>query len=282
MGLNRRRMLWGVGGTLLGAAMAEARLRQVGFELSQVQIGLRDLDPAHDGMRVVQLSDIHVGGFTPDELVLAAVDTLNALRPELVVLTGDFVTTRRDPVDRVPELLRAIRAPTAAVLGNHDHWTYPARLRKGLEGCGIAVLQNAHTEIRLRGAPVRIIGIDDGRTRNDDVAASFRGVPAGGTRLVLTHTPSTARRLPPDKGLLCLSGHTHGGLFVVPGVTSALLRLVGEPYVRGQYNVGGNLLYVNRGLGTGRPIPRVGCRPEVTVFTLCRVGPSRSRPDRSR
>jgi predicted MPP superfamily phosphohydrolase len=86
---------------------------------------------------------------------------------------------------------------------------------------------------------------------------------------VLTHTPPVARKLPEGEGLVCLSGHTHGGHFVIPGVTPLALRVGGQPFVRGRYDVNGNVLYVNRGLGAVKAlVPRVGAEPEVTVLTL--------------
>jgi predicted MPP superfamily phosphohydrolase len=91
--------------------------------------------------------------------------------------------------------------------------------------------------------------------------------------LVLTHTPSAAARLPP-RGCVCLAGHTHGGHFVVPGLTDRVLEAAKEPWIRGWYEVGGNRLYVNRGLGAGGPghFPRVASPPEVSLFTLRRGG----------
>lgn len=119
-----------------------------------------------------------------------------------------------------------------------------------------------------------MLGIDDGGTWHDDVAATFRGTSRRTTRLVITHNPVTARKLPRGEGLLCFSGHTHGGQIVVPPITDAVFRAVGQPYVRGTYEVGGNQLYVNRGLGWGRKrlLFHHGSEPEVTLFTLRHPG----------
>ncbi|MHB8872858.1 MAG: metallophosphoesterase [Myxococcaceae bacterium] len=278
--LSRRSLLTALAGaTVLGPAVVHAadKERRRGewnrFEVSRTELLVPGLDPAHDGLVVGQLSDIHVGRNTPDGRVIAAVRELNEAGPDLVFLTGDYITTRRDPIDQVPRLLAGIAAPTFAVLGNHDHWTDAPRLRRDLEAAGYTVLQNQHTVTRVRGAPLTVLGVDDGRSDHDDVDATFKGAPAAGTRLVLAHNPPTARKLPAWGNLVCLSGHTHGGQVTIPGFTDGLFRRIGQPYVRGLYTVRGNQLYVNRGLGFGKgsPLVRVGADPELSLFTL-RVG----------
>lgn len=273
--LNRRTILTAAAGAaLLGPLASRAAKRRKEhieyFEVTRSEVFVPGLDPAHDGLVIAQLSDIHIGRHTPDGRVIAAVRELNDARPDLVALTGDYVTTRRDPFERVPLLLKNIRAPAVAVLGNHDHWSDPTRIRKDLEALGFAVLLNRNTSLDLRGVPFPVVGVDDGHTNHDDVHQAFAGVKKRGFRLVLTHSPPTANQLPEDEGLLCLSGHTHGGHFVVPGVTEGLFRTAGQPYVRGLYDVRGNQLYVNRGLGFGRggPVVRVNSEPELALLTL--------------
>jgi uncharacterized protein len=268
--VTRKNIVLAAAGTVVGALVAEAWSRLDGFVVEEIDVDLPDLDPAHDGIRVAQLSDIHVGPFTPDGQIISAVRELNAIGPDLVVLTGDYVTTKRDPVDRLTDLFRELTIPTVAVLGNHDHWSSADRVKSAMEKASISVLRNQHTTLSLRGARFHVLGVDDGFTRHDDAAATFGGVPRTGSRLVLTHTPSTADRLPANEGFLCLSGHTHGGGVVVPGITRLALNMIGEPYHRGLYRVRGNQLYVNRGLGLNGPVPRVGAAPELSVFTLHR------------
>ncbi len=279
MRLSRRNVLVAAAAAI-GPRMAQAaerrRAESERFDVTRLELSIPDLDPAHDGLRIAQLSDIHVGRNTPDGRVIAAVRELNALEPDLVVLTGDFVTSRRDPYSRVGQLLEGIEAPAFAVLGNHDHWSDPSSVARSLERADIPVLRNQHTVERLRGAPVYVVGIDDGVTRNDDVERALAKVPSKATRIVLAHAPPTAEKLPEDAALVCFSGHTHGGHFVVPGLTDGIFRRAGQPYIRGHYRVRGNHLYVNRGLGFGRggPVVRLNSEPEVTVITLRRSEPS--------
>lgn len=245
------------------------------FEITRVDIWLSSLDPAHDGMVIGQLSDLHIGNGVPDGRVISAVRAMNEAKPDAVVLTGDFVTTKRDPVERVPQLLGALAAPSFAVLGNHDHWSHPVELRKGLEKSGTTVLQNENTAMRFKGVDFTLVGIDDSTTRNDDVALAFKG-SARKSRLVLTHTPACAQKLPAWQDVLCLSGHTHGGQWDVPGLTSGLFKRAGQPWYRGHYPVRGNQLFVNRGLGFGKGtrLPRINSDPELTLLTLHRLEPA--------
>jgi uncharacterized protein len=270
--MSRRRVLQSLSAAAFTPFAARAERRLIAteyFEVTHVELTLPNLDPAHEGLRVVQLSDLHIGRGVPDGRIISVVREVNELKPDLVVLTGDFVTSRADPFMRVPQLLAPIEAPRVAVFGNHDHWSGGAKLlHGGLEDIGVSVLQNENTSVRLRGVDFSVVGIDDSTSRHDDVGQAFKG--AGSTSLVLTHTPSCAAKLPADRGVLCLSGHTHGGQLDVPGLTAGIFRLAGQPWYRGAYRVGSNHLYVNRGLGFGKgtPFGRLHSDPEVTVFTL--------------
>ncbi len=267
--INRRAVLMASAGALWSTT-SKAAGRGEAFDIESLEVNVPSLLPEHDGLRVAQLTDLHIGNFTPDGRLIAAMGALETIRPDLIVLTGDFVTVKRDPVERVGELLSLLpNVPRVAVLGNHDHWTHPGAVSRELNRVGIELLQNENTELQLRGAPFRVIGVDDGHTRHDDPATAFKGVPDEGSRLVLTHTPSAIDRFP-SLGLPCLAGHTHGGHFVVPRLTDAVFAIGGERYVRGWYEVGGNQLYVSRGIGAGRGghFPRVGAEPELSVFTL--------------
>jgi hypothetical protein len=272
--LSRRRFLQALTAVPLAPSVALAERRVVAaeqFDVTHVDVSLLSLDDAHDGLIVAQLSDIHLGQFVPRGRVEAAVRAINQVKPDLVVLTGDFVTTKRDPVSLVAEVLAPLEGPRVAVLGNHDHWSHPEGVTFGLEQVGISVLRNQHTALRLRGVDFTVVGIDDSTSKHDDVARAFRGTGPG-SRLVLTHTPSCAGHLPTYEDLLCLSGHTHGGQWEIPGLTAAIYKGAGQPWYRGSYSVRGNQLYVNRGLGFGLGTtgPRINSAPELTVFTLRR------------
>lgn len=267
--LSRRRLLTtAVAFAAVGAARrADACPSRLVVE--QRAFTVDGLHPAHHGLRVAQLSDLHVGPGTPRALVREAVAAVNAAQPDLVVLTGDYLVLARSGVGRMREELFGLQAPTVATLGNHDHWVDPAGARRALEGHGYAVLQNASTTLTLRGEPFTVVGVDDLATGHADVPRAFAGARAG-SRLVLAHVPRTAQALAARaEPMLVLSGHTHGGQLRVPLLTDALLRgLGGERWVRGAYRVGAVQLYVNRGLGTSGVPLRVGSPPELTLATL--------------
>lgn len=270
MELTRRQLLAGLAwGAASAPALAFADSRQEFYEVTHTELQIRGLHPAHDGLRVAQLSDIHVGATTPDGRIISAIRAVNAAQPDLVLLTGDYVTFSHDPIDHLPIILKGLEAPTVAVLGNHDHFVDAPAVRRRLEQLGYTVLQNERTATRLKGAELQLIGIDDAVTHHDDVARALAGTPSG-SRLVLAHAPRTLDKLPPDLGLACFSGHTHGGQVDVPLLTRAIFRVAGQPYIRGHYTSRGNQLYVSRGLGfgSGGPMPRVGSSPEVALFTL--------------
>jgi predicted MPP superfamily phosphohydrolase len=264
----------GVSGVLPEPAAAQvddARVERVTFEV----VGL---DPAHDGLRVAQLSDLHVGPSTPDGLVRAAIDEANRFRPDLVVLTGDYLSRPDEEgveLEAMRVLLGGLSAPTVAVLGNHDVWVDPGEASKALHEHGYAVLENAWTTVRLRGAPLRVVGIGDHLTRRDDVLRATKGLRAGAALpLVLAHGPRTAEKLDAlGWKALCLSGHTHGGQVNLPILTPLLFASLRQPYARGRYTVGGVTLYVNRGIGNSGVRLRLNSPPEVTLATLRHAEP---------
>lgn len=237
-------------------------------EVEQRSFELPGLDPAHDGLRVAQLSDVHVGPNTPAERIRAAVASANGFRPDLVVLTGDYLSRERSGVGLLREQLGGLTAPTVAVLGNHDHWVDARGAAGALEGHGYSVLKNQHTTLSLRGAPFTVVGIDDLVTRNADPVRALAGAPRG-SRLVLAHAPRTADLLARlGEPALCLSGHTHGGQIALPILTRLFWGLARERYLRGLFRLGAVQLYVNRGIGSSYLALRVGSPPEVTLATL--------------
>jgi predicted MPP superfamily phosphohydrolase len=262
----------GAAGVLPAAAVAGDRLPEV----ERVTFDLPGLDPAHDGLRVAQLSDLHLGPKAVPGFARAAIEQANAFEPDLVVLTGDYLSHRPSDVADVREHLGGLRGPVLAVLGNHDVWLDPRGAADALRSHGYEVLENAWTRVRLRGVPFTVVGVGDHLTGRDDVATATRGLPAAAAApLVLAHGPRSADKLRGlDRPALCLSGHTHGGQINLPIVTPLLLAAMREPYARGHYRVGQVHLYVNRGIGSSGLRVRVNSPAEVTLSTLRRLEPA--------
>ena len=239
------------------------------------------LDPRHEGVRIAQLSDIHVGNLTPAPHVRAAITAANAARPDLIVLTGDYVCWRRHEVALAAEQLGGLTAPRVlAVLGNHDYMVWSDGVTAALERHGYEVLRNATTVAEVRGAPLAIVGVDDPVTRHDDLDASFVGAPAGVTKVVLCHLADRGPALARRGADLVLSGHTHGGQIYVKGITDRLMKRFGMSYRRGLYPLADrgsaprrSTLYVTPGVGFSGVTRRAGegTHAEVAVLTLRRV-----------
>lgn len=223
--------------------------------------------PALDGVRIGQLSDIHVrGGVRPRRLELA-VEQMNALRPDFVALTGDYVCISAVPLPSLTRTLRRLQMPAFATLGNHDHWCGAVKVRAALEDAGVTVLTNEHRELQVRGASLYLVGVDDSVTRNHDPEKAFSGVPTDSTRVVLSHDPHSADFLHRYEPALILSGHTHGGQVYFRGLTPFISQKLGMRYLHGFFEIEGTVLYVNRGLGAALPV-RFRAPTEVAHLTL--------------
>jgi len=240
--------------------------------LRRYDVPLPDLDPAHDGLTIAHLTDLHVGMLTSHRKIRRALDLAEAEKPSLLVMTGDFVCYNKKFVGALAEICADIKIPAYAVLGNHDYWTDGEGVRGVLEHQGIAVLRNDHTELMFRGAPLDVVGIDDAVTAQADPKRAFRGVKSGHSqgrsRIVLTHVPSLADIAATHGPSLILAGHTHGGHVVIPRITAGIARRLGNRYLKGFFEVGGSLLYVNSGIGSASVPIRAGAPSEVALLTL--------------
>ena len=255
--------------------------------VTEHEVYVERLDPRHDGVRIAQLSDIHVGSLTPVSHIRAAIAAANAAAPDLIALTGDYVCWRRHEVALAAEQLGGLTAPRVfAVLGNHDYYAWADGVASALARNGYEVLRNAATVADVRGAPLAIVGVDDPVTHHDDLDAAFAGAPAGATRIALCHLADRGPDLARRGADLVLSGHTHGGQIYVKGITDRLLKRLGLNYRRGLYDITQpaqrqprrSTLYVTPGVGFSGVTRRSGegTHAEVAVLTL-RAAPAAAR-----
>jgi hypothetical protein len=245
--------------------------------VSEHEVRIPGLDPRLDGVRIAQLSDIHVGNLTPPSHIRAAITAANNAKPDLILLTGDYVCWKRSEVHAAAEQLAGLRAPRVlAVLGNHDYFVWGSGVKAALERNGYEVLRNQTTVANVRGAKLSFVGVDDPVTRHDDLDASFAGAPAGVSRVVLCHAPDRAPAIAARGADLVMSGHTHGGQMFVKGITDRLMKRIGLNYRRGFYEVGErhakSQLYVTPGVGFSGVTRRFGegTHAECAVITLRR------------
>lgn len=281
MSTTRRRFLQSAVAAGVGVALYGATHGRHEIEVVRRTIAIRNLPDAFVGFRLVQVSDIHLVEWTEPWFLQRTVDQVNAMNPDLVTLTGDFisrgprsltVTYKAMPV--CAEILSTIRCPWKyGVLGNHDAMAAPRLVTEMLRDRGIPVLINKFVPIERGSKRLWLCGIDDAAA---GVPYLTDAVPArpDAPVILMAHEPDFADhvRKHPRFPLvdLMLSGHSHGGQIRLPWVGPLVLPPLGQKYVAGHYQVQHMQLYVNRGLGTvGIPM-RLNCAPEITELTLVR------------
>ena len=259
--------LFGTAAALAGTVGYGVAYERHQLSVTRVDLPVSALPPELDGLRVGFLTDIHHSETVPAEDVSHAVQTLMDERPDLIVLGGDYGTWGdRQFVGPVAELLTPLTAPHGvfAVLGNHDD---DRDLPAALAARHITVLRDTRTRLSIRGASIDVAGVRFWTRRPEDIARVVRG--ARGPLMLLAHDP---RRLTEAAALgvpLVLSGHTHGGQVVLPGLGAVARR--NFPVLSGVGGQGSTSLFVSRGVGTVYVPIRLNCPPEVAVLTLRRA-----------
>lgn len=235
-------------------------------------IGLKRLPRELDGMRVVHLSDIHHSPFTGREQVERAVELANSLQPDIVALTGDYISHEREYAAPCAELLGGLRARRGvyAVLGNHDNWVDAALITDLFRLAGIHVLNNEGLRYEDSGASFWLAGVNDTMVGLEDLPLALAGSREAEMKLLLAHNPVILRRAARAGVDLVLAGHTHGGQVTWRSERSASGR-VRRRILRGLGRRGETQIYVTRGVGTVVLPVRYGCRPEVSLLTLRRT-----------
>ena len=233
------------------------------------EVFMRRLPRELDGFRIVQLSDLHLGPLTSSEQLRRAIEVANNLDPDIVALTGDYISHERQYAAPCAEIVGRLRARCGvyAVLGNHDHWTDAALITDLFRAEGIKVLINEGMRFEKDGASFWLAGVDDTMVGLEDLPLALAGARAGEMKLLLAHNPIILRRAARAGVDLVLSGHTHGGQVTIRSERSAS----GRPrrrLLRGLGRQGETQIYVTRGLGTVILPIRYGCPPEVSLLEL--------------
>jgi predicted MPP superfamily phosphohydrolase len=258
-----------------GCAVDALAVEPHGFKVTRPEIPVPNLPAAWEGLRIAQITDVHVGPYSSLDDAREIVRMTNALRPDLVALTGDYVS-RADSISRaLVEVFRDLRAEWKfAVLGNHDYWANAGEMARALESAGIELLKNRHHLLVRGGQPLCLAGVDDLWSSNPgpNVEAALAGVPTETCRLLLCHNPDYAEILLPEPRVdLMLSGHTHGGQVRLPFFRPLFLPITYKKYAAGLVQGPRCKVYVSRGLGmVGMPV-RFNCRPELPLITLRRA-----------
>lgn len=246
-------------------ALAEAN----SISIENIKIKLKRLPKELDGFRLVHLSDIHHSPFTSLEHISRVVEVSNRLKPDMFVLTGDYVSHESEYIAPVAEVLAQLKAEYGiyACLGNHDHWTDVELVTHLFRGEGINLLINEGFRFETRGARFWLAGVDDLMVGKTDVRAALDGSEENEFKLLLAHNPQIVRRAARYNVDLMLSGHTHGGQVKLRDEEKRILprrRLSSGLHRRQNTQV-----YITRGIGTVVVPIRYQCPPEISLIELC-------------
>lgn len=277
---SRRQLLAGGALSLAALGLYSTEIERHFIEVVERTFHIRGLPEAFHGFRIAQISDIHLEWFTEDFLLRQAVAKINALKPDLVLTTGDYISNNSSGADNraaaaMPHcgaILSTLECPLRyASLGNHDVAVNSDAIVSVLTTYGMNPLVNRYVAIERSTQHIWLAGLDDagvGRPNIDLAVPERPDAPV----LLMCHEPdfvdviSRHRRSPHID--LVLSGHSHGGQVRLPLVGAPALPTMGRKYPIGHYQLGNMQMYVNRGLGTvGLPV-RFNCPPEITHITL--------------
>ena len=245
-------------------AMAEAN----SLVVENITVNLKKLPKEFNGLRLVHLSDIHHSPFTDLDHISRAVEIANDLKPDMFILTGDYVSHETEYIAPVAEVLGKLESEfgTYACLGNHDHWTDADLVTDLMRGEGINVLVNEGMRFTARGAAFWIAGVDDYMVGKSDLRTALKGSFITEMKLLLAHNPVLLRRAARAGVDLVLSGHTHGGQVKIRDTEK-------KPFYRRKLSSGlhrryETQIYITRGIGTVVVPLRYQCPPEISLIEL--------------
>jgi len=274
--MNRREFIVGSASVaaLAGVPFYTWRIEPHWFEVVDRIMPIVGLPRELRNKKLIQLSDLHIGPRVDDDFLLSTFSAVASLAPDIVVITGDFISYETDYLKRIERILPHIphgSRGTFAVLGNHDYgpdWNHPevAKVVTSVaQSAGIQVLRNDVAEVN----GLHIVGMDDMWSGHLDIPSALSLLPKDSSAIALSHNPDTAD-LPVWDGFSgwVLSGHTHGGQCKPPFLPPPILPVQNKQYSAGEYQLNkGRRMYINRGLGHLIRV-RFNVRPEVTRFTL--------------
>jgi predicted MPP superfamily phosphohydrolase len=242
------------------------------FEIVDLEVKIPDLDPAFNDYRIAHISDIHLGQWISAKRIQGVVNMVNKLEPDLIAITGDSVSyVVNEPVLDMLRFLKNLKPKdaTVAVLGNHDHWVGAKQIRCVMDESNIIELENDVYTIKRGNAKLHIAGVDSITLEKHDLGAVLNKLPSKDPAILLAHEPDFADiSAATGRFSLQLSGHSHGGQMIIPGLGTPFRGSQFRKYPLGEYKVGDMVQYTNRGLGTNVFWIRINCPPEITILRL--------------
>lgn len=266
-----------IGVVIAGGAAWGYFIEPAAPQVEIVSLRLPRLASAFSGMRIAQISDIHMGGWMNTERLTHVVELMTEQNPDILLLTGDFLIGHNfdsNSEQQLQELINVLApvtrtVPTFGILGNHDYWTDHRAVREMLVSCGVQELSNSVFTLSRGNETLHICGVDDvweGHARLDEV---IDGLKDDSAAILLAHEPDFADvSAETSRFDLQVSGHSHGGQIVLPFIGPPILPHLGQKYPSGLYQVENMLQYTNRGVGMARLPVRFNCPPEITIFHL--------------
>ncbi len=271
------RRLLGTGAVLGAGALYATQVEPFWLDCHEVDAAIANLPAAFEGYRIAQLTDLHAGESVPISFLARAIDRVNAMNPDCVVVTGDLVTHDPDSVDPIVQVLARLRSPVYVTFGNHDYnpvggvpgpvTVLADELEMKLSAIGCVVLRNRSVALNRKGQRLWLVGLEDLLTTRFLPDLAFFGVPRDEPRICLSHNPDGTNALVPHQPDLILSGHTHGGQVRIPFWGAIMLPTVDRHLDQGRFQLPHGQLYVSRGVGFLARV-RFDCRPEIPVFRL--------------
>ncbi len=253
-------------------AFYATRIEPHNVRVRYVPVKLPRLGRAFHRYTIAHISDIHMGAWMTEARLQAVVELINAIRPDLIVITGDFVNRYTDDAaTSLVEPLSTLYAPDGkfAVLGNHDYCYTPRRVRAVLDQAGIIELNNRVHTLKRGADTLHLAGVDDVVEYQDRLDAVLEALPAAGAAILLAHEPDFADiSAATGRFDLQLSGHSHGGQVRLPLIGAPVLPSFGQRYPAGLYQVGTMQQYTTRGLGMISPFIRFNAPPEISILML--------------
>ena len=277
---NRRRFLWGsLSASFVGAgSYAYMRLWESGW--LEVNRHRAPIMKAARPLRLLHLSDLHASKAVSLGYLRRALSVGLELEPDLIFLTGDFITWKYRQFDEYSDVLRNLSkaAPTYACLGNHDGGSWASGIMKigashslpvqrMLKKAGIHLLHNEHRLVDLADQTINLVGVGDLWNRECYPRQAFDGLDEKYPTILLSHNPDTKAELATYPWQLMLSGHTHGGQVYLPGLGAPLAPVKDKKYVRGLHRLGDRWLHITKGVGNLHGL-RLNCRPEVSLLEI--------------
>ncbi len=238
------------------------------LSLERVRITLNRLPKKLDGFKIIHLSDTHHSPFTSLEHIARTVKIANRLKPDMFILTGDYVSHEASYIEPVAKVLGELESEfgTFACLGNHDHWTDPDLVTNSLREQGITVLVNEGFRFEARGGSFWLAGVDDHMVGKTDLPSALRGSFPDEMKLLLAHNPIIFRKSVKAGVDLTLSGHTHGGQIKIRDKEKGMIRR--RKLTAGLHERQDSQIYITRGIGTVVLPVRYQCPPEISLLEL--------------